>query len=320
MLNMVRVVLSIIVFAGVAEAKLQALIIDGQNNHAGWPKTTVMMKQYLEDSGLFTVEVARTKYTWKGDREAAFLPLAGARETEDLPKSTPDPDFKPDFATYDVVISNFGNNAAEWPAETKTAFEAYVKNGGGFVVVHAADNAFGKWDEYNRMIGLGGWGGRKQENGPYVFYTNEGELVRDAETPGGCGKHGPSHNIPITIREKNHPITEGMPEKWLTAKDECYALLRGPAENMTILATGKDMSGKAPTDRHEPALMVIDYGKGRVFHTILGHDDFSCEGVGFITAFCRGTEWAAIGKVTQPIPKDFPTAEKPSTRSFVLNK
>ncbi|MCG8687743.1 MAG: ThuA domain-containing protein, partial [Desulfobacterales bacterium] len=113
---------------------------------------------------------------------------------------------------------------------------------------------------------------------------------------------------------------EGMPKVWLTTKDECYAKLRGPAENMTILATGKDMSGKAPTDRHEPILMVVDYGKGRIFHTTLGHDDYSCEGVGFIVSFIRGVEWAATGKVTLPIPEDFPTADNPSKREFILKK
>jgi type 1 glutamine amidotransferase len=302
-----------------AEAKLKALIIDGQNNHAVWPKSTIMMKQYLEDTGLFEVDIDRTCFTWKAEREKAFLPLAGVNETKDLKKPKSDPDFKPSFSDYDVVISNFGNSAADWPESTRMALETYMKAGGGFVSVHAADNSFGKWKEYNKMIGLGGWGGRNEQHGPYVYYTNEGELARD-EAPGKCGSHGPAHQIPITVRDPDHPITKGMPSVWLTTKDECYAKLRGPAENMTILATGKDMSGKAPTDRHEPILMVIEYGKGRVFHTTLGHDDYSIEGVGFLISFTRGTEWAATGKVSQPIPQDFPTSEKTSRRDFVLQE
>jgi type 1 glutamine amidotransferase len=87
---------------------------------------------------------------------------------------------------------------------------------------------------------------------------------------------------------------------------------------MTILATGKDMSDTAPTDRHEPILMVLNYGKGRIFHTTLGHDDYSLEGVGFIVSFLRGVEWAATGKVTQPIPDDFPTSENATSRPFEL--
>jgi type 1 glutamine amidotransferase len=300
-----------------AEAKLKALIIDGQNNHTVWPKSTIMMKQYLEDTGLFEVDIDRTRFIWKSSREKDFLPLAGVGGTEDLKAPKTDPDFNPSFEKYDVVISNFGWKAADWPEATQKALEVYMSKGGGFVSVHAANNSFPKWEEYNKMIGLGGWGGRSEKDGPYVYYDNEGELVRDTSA-GGSGAHGPQHLIPITVRVADHPITQGMPKVWLTTKDECYAKLRGPAENMTILATGKDMSGKAPTDRHEPILMVVDYGKGRVFHTTLGHDDYSIEGVGFLISFTRGVEWAATGKVTQPIPSDFPTSENASSRSFVL--
>ncbi len=299
------------------DAQLRALIVDGQNNHTVWPKSTIMMKQYLESSGLFVVDISRTQYTWKAEQEKAFLPLADVGDSEDLKEPKQDPDFSPDFDQYDVVISNFGWKAADWPEETQEKFEAYIEGGGGLVSVHAADNSFPSWPAYNKMIALGGWGGRNESAGPYVYYTNEGELVRD-ESPGNAGSHGPQNEILITIRDKDHPITRGMPATWLTTKDECYAKLRGPAENLTILATGKDQSDKPPTDRHEPALMAISYGEGRIFHTTLGHADYSFESVGFIVSFLRGVEWAATGNVTQPIPKDFPTASKATKREFKL--
>ena len=100
-------------------------------------------------------------------------------------------------------------------------------------------------------------------------------------------------------------------------KDELYQELRGPAKNMTVLATAfADKEGNAApwapeqvgSGRHEPALMTIDYGKGRVFHTILGHTDYSMECVGFITTLQRGAEWAATGNVTQAVPDDFPSS------------
>jgi len=301
------------------EAKIKVLIVDGQNNHEVWPKSTIMMKQYLEETGMFTVDIKRTKYTWKGQREKDFLPLAKVGQTEDLKDPKADPDFILSFKKYDVVISNFGWGAADWPEATQKAFEKFIEAGGGFVSVHAADNSFPTWAAYNKMIGLGGWGDRNEKDGPYVYYTNDGQLVRD-NTPGPAGTHGPQHMIPVTIRVPDHPITKGLPKVWMTTKDECYAKLRGPGENMIILATGKDMSGKAPTDRHEPILMVLTYGKGRIFHTTLGHDDYSFEGVGFITTFLRGVEWVATGKVTQPVPADFPTAEQSTSRNFVLKK
>lgn len=299
------------------DAQIKVLIIDGQNNHAVWPKSTVMMKQYLESTGLFSVEVQRTKFTWKGTEEEEYLSLAGTRASTDLDEPAADPDFKPKFRKYDVVVSNFGWKAAAWPESTRKKFEKFVAKGGGFVSVHAADNSFPEWPAYNQMIGLGGWGGRNEKDGPYVYYTNEGKLIRD-NAPGRGGQHGALHEFPVTIREQEHPITKGMPEVWMTTADECYAKMRGPAEEMTVLATGKDQSEKAPTDRHEPVMMVIDYGNGRVFHTTLGHNTRSFEGVGFISSFLRGVEWAATGKVTQELPDDFPDAEAATSRSFIL--
>ena len=56
-----------------AAEKLKALIVDGQNNHEVWPKSTIMMKHYLEETGLFAVDVVRTRFIWKSEREAGYL-------------------------------------------------------------------------------------------------------------------------------------------------------------------------------------------------------------------------------------------------------
>jgi hypothetical protein len=302
-----------------AAGKLKALIVDGQNNHLVWPKSTIMMKQYLEQTGLFEVDIARSRYLWKAEREKDYLPLAGVGEAELLSEPKADPDFKPDFTRYDVVISNFGWKAADWPEATRKAFEDYMARGGGFVSVHAANNSWPDWPEFNKMIGLGGWGDRNEKNGPYVYYNADGEIVRDP-SPGGCGKHGPANEFVVTIRDHTHPITRGLPDFWMHTRDECYSTLRGPAENMTILATACDSPELQAAGRHEPMLMALTYGKGRVFHTTLGHDTEAFEGVGFITTFLRGTEWAASGQVTLPIPADFPSADHPSARPWKLTQ
>ena len=296
-----------------AENKLRALIIDGQNNHDAWPKMTVMFKNYLEDSGRFTVDVARTRYLWKAERFKQYLSMVDAVEGEMLKEPKADPGFKPTFSKYDVVINNFGFKAAEWPAETRRALEDYMRGGGGLVIVHAADNCFPEWKEYNRMIGVGGWGGRTAAHGPYLYYNNAGELVRDP-SPGKCGAHGKRSEFLITMRNLDHPITKGLPSEWLTSLDECYSFLRGPSENITVLATACDRPELQNAGRHEPMLMTIEYGRGRIFHTCLGHDDRSCQGVGFIVTLLRGAEWAASGEVTIPIPADFPDAQKTTYR------
>ncbi len=302
--------------ASPAAEKLKALIVDGQNNHVVWPKSTIIMRDYLTQTGRFEVDIARTKFTWNGNMEAAFLPLANTGQTEDLPQPKSDPDFKPDFSKYSVVISNFGFKAAPWPEETQRAFEKYMREGGGFVAIHAADNCFPEWPEYNRMIGLGGWGGRSEKNGPYVYIDREGKVVHDPK-PGSCGAHGPLSDFLITTRSRTSPITKDLPEHWMHASDECYSLLRGPAEELEILATAAEPQKLRDEGRNEPMLMTIGYHKGRVFHSTLGHHTESFECAGFKLTFLRGTEWAATGKVSlTEIPADFPKADAVSKVPF----
>ena len=269
-----------------ASAPMKVLIVDGQNNH-DWKSTTPVMKRLLEETGLFAVDVATS-------------PLQGGDMSG----------FKPAFSAYAVVLSNYNGDA--WSRETQTALERYVRNGGGLVVVHAADNAFREWKEYNRMIGLGGWGGRNEKDGPYVRWK-DGRITRDM-TPGPGGSHGAQHEFAIDIRDPNHPITRGLPPRWMHVKDELYDRLRGPAENLTVLATAFSDPKTNGSGAHEPQLMAIAYGNGRVFHDALGHGPEAMRGVGFIVTLQRGTEWAATGKVTQRVPADFPTATEARRR------
>ncbi len=275
--------------SGFAADKHRALIVDGQNNHGVWPKTTQMMKRYLEETNLFTVDVATT-----------------------APKGT-DENFKPEFSKYQVVVTNY--NGAPWPKETQNNFIDFVHNGGGLVVIHAANNSFADWPEYNEMIGLGGWGGRNEKSGPYVYLDADGKVVRD-ETKGPGGHHGSQHPFSVVTRDLEHPITKGLPREWLHVKDELYDKLRGPGSNMHVLATAYASPEQGGSGRHEPMLFTVTYGKGRIFHSPMGHGDYSQECVGFICTFQRGTEWATTGKVTIPVPADFPTAEKISQRPF----
>jgi len=310
----------LLLFSGTINAQspapIRALIIDGQNNHGAWPKTTMMIKKYLEDTKRYSVDIARTKFTWQGDDLLSKYPLNDGVVRESKKSGVADPDYKPDFSKYNVVINNFGHGAAPWPDETKVAFEKFVANGGGLVILHAADNSFGDWEQYNKMIGLGGWGDRNEKSGPYVYLNAEEKMVMDP-SPGKGGSHGSQHEFSLVVRDTEHPITKGLPKTWLHTKDELYDRLRGPAQNMKILATSFSSKAQGGTDRHEPMIMTIDYGKGRVFHTPMGHADYSMECVGFITVLLRGTDWAATGTVSDStVPKDFPTIEKSSQRKF----
>ena len=245
--------------------KIKVLLIDGQNNH-DWVRCSPVMIDTLNATGRFSI-----------DRSTVTKP--------DIEK------FNPNFADYDVVLSNY--NGERWKKETEEAFVKYIKEGGNLVVVHAANNSFPDWKEFNEMIGLGGWGGRNEKDGPYIYWK-DGKIVKD-HSKGRGGSHGKHWEYKVIIREKDHPITRGLPAEFLQAKEELYDRLRGPGKNMTILATA---FAKGGSERDEPVLMTISYGKGRIFHTVMGHSHTSMKGVAFQETLIRGTEWAATGKVT----------------------
>lgn len=267
------------------ESGYKTLIITGQNNH-NWKASSPVLKQILDETGLFSTEITITPD--KG----------GDMKT-----------FDPDFSKYKLVVIDY--NGDSWSEKTNMAFVEYVRNGGGVVLYHAADNSFPSWKEYNEMSGLGGWGDRNQKDGPYVYYKNN-QLVTDTSAGNG-GSHGKRREFLVRTRITDHPITRGLPVAWLHGTDELYSQLRGPAKNMQIIATAfADSAAGGGTMRDEPILMTIGFGKGRIFHTTMGHADEgggpSMHCAGFITTLQRGAEWAVTGEVTQKVPWDFPSA------------
>jgi len=267
------------------ETVYKTLIITGQNNH-NWKASSPVLKQILDETGLFSAVIMTTPDKG-GDMKA----------------------FDPDFSKYKLVVVDY--NGDSWSEKTNNAFVEFVKNGGGVVFYHAANNSFPAWKEYNEMTGLGGWGDRNQKDGPYVYYKND-KLVTDTSAGTG-GSHGKRREYLVRTRITDHPITRGLPVRWLHGTDELYSQLRGPAKNMQILATAfADSAAGGGTMRDEPMLMTITFGKGRIFHTAMGHADEgggpAMQCVGFITTLQRGAEWAVTGDVTQTVPWDFPSA------------
>jgi type 1 glutamine amidotransferase len=269
--------------------KIQVMLLDGQSAGAyhNWRLTTPVLKKELEETGLFSVTVV-TAPAWGEDFS----------------------NFKPDFGLYRAIVMNY--DGPDWPAELRASFEKYVDGGGGLVIIHAADNAFPNWPAYNEMIGIGGWRNRTATAGPY-WYLKDGKLVSDP-SPGPTGSHGARLPFQVVTRQPGHPIMRGLPSAWIHMPDELYATLRGPGKNMVVLATAHSDPKNKGTDRDEPILMALRYGRGRVFHSTLGHDVAALSCVGFITTFQRGTEWAATGRVTQKVPATFPTANSASYR------
>jgi uncharacterized protein len=265
------------------EGLINVMILDGQSGGAyhNWRLTTPVLKKELEETGLFSVTV-----------------VTAPTSDEDFSG------FEPNLDHYQAIVMNY--DAPDWPADLRARFEKYVSSGGGLVIVHAADNAFPNWPAYNEMTGIGGWRNRSQDAGPY-WYIKDGKLVSDP-SPGPAGQHGARLPFQVKTQQPEHPIMKGLPPVWMHYPDELYGMLRGPGKNMTVLATAYSDPKNKGTGYDEPMLLVLHFGKGRIFHTIMGHDVAALSCVGFATTFQRGTEWAATGKVTQTVPLAFPTA------------
>lgn len=251
------------------------------------------MKQTLENSGSFTVDIAISPE--KGQDMSSFII---------------------DFTPYKLVILDY--NGDVWPEETQKRFVEYAKKGGGIVIYHAANNAFPLWKEYNEITALGGWENRNETSGPWAYWKND-ELIKD-ESPGNGGSHGSQHEFVLTARDTQHPIMRGLPKKWKHTKDELYDRMRGPGNIKSVLYTAFSDESVNGSGREEPLIFTVDYGKARIFHTMLGHagnsmeDNIAMQCTGFQVTLLRGCEWAATGKVKLPVPTDFPTAESTSVR------
>jgi len=275
---------------------IKTLLITGHTDKwHNWQTTSTYLKAILDAQGIFKTDILMMKDT-----------------------SALDATFSPEFSSYQVVVLNI--NEVKWSDKTKVSFEEFVRNGGGVVSVHETNNAFPEWKEFNLMTGLGGWGMRNEKSGPYYFWK-DGQYITD-NTPGPAGKHGNRVPFVINVRDTKHPITKDLPTKWLHQNDELYGNLRGPVQNMHVLATAFSTKETGGTGKEEPVLFTINYGKGRIFQTVLGHVipnyQDALQDVGFQVTFSRGTEWAATGKVTQKVLPEFPT--ETSVLLYNLNK
>ena len=270
---------------GLQAKPIKVMLLTGRtDNSHKWEVTSPYLKAVLDQQKVFTTDVV-------------LIPSPGKAFDE----------FVPEFSKYQVVVLDM--NMPEWNEKAKAAFVDFVQNGGGVVVIHEANNAFPNWKEFNQITALGGWGNRNEKDGPY-YYWKDGKYVTD-NSPGSGGAHGSRVPYVVNIRDTEHPITKGLPAKWLHQNDELYGNLRGPAQNIHVLATAFSTKETGGTGKEEPVFFTVTYGKGRVFQTVMGHTggDYadSVEDVGFQVTFSRGVEWAATGKVTQKLPTEFPT-------------
>jgi hypothetical protein len=110
----------------------------------------------------------------------------------------------------------------------------------------------------------------------------------------------------LFVLDQKNPITHGLPEHWLHPSEQLTHGQHGPAQGLTILT----YAFSEVSHQGEPMDWVRQYGRGRVYTTMLGHTwkneaNPNLDDLGFQTLLARGTEWAATGRVTLPVNLDW---------------
>ena len=166
----------------------------------------------------------------------------------------------PAIFDYDVLFMHFKDyKPIAREQEIRDNLVKFVKQGKGLVVFHFACGAFGDWPEFEKVAGK----------------------VWDKRTG-----HDRRRVFTVEVVDQDHPITRGM--KDFQADDELYICLVGE-QPVEILATARSEI----TAKDHPMAFVLEYGKGRVFHTPLGHDVRSIEMPGVAELIRRGCLWTA---------------------------
>jgi len=162
---------------------------------------------------------------------------------------------------YDVVVLHFMNWEQPAPGpKARANLQKCVKDGKGLFVVHFGCGAFQDWPEFRNLAGR----------------------VWDPK----ARAHDPGGPFRVNITDVPHPITQGL--KSFEIEDELYTCLTGDRP-VDMLATARSkVDGKI-----YPMAFTFNYGKGRVFHSALGHDVKAISNPGAAELFRRGCAWAA---------------------------
>ena len=236
-------------------APIRVLIISGRNNH-DWRRSSPFCKQVLEASGKFAVDITDNPSVTLANNEA--------------------------LKAYQLFLLDYNGNP--WGLEARANFVAAVRDRGtGVFVLHAANNPFPGWKEYEEICGL---------------------LWRQ-----GTG-HGEFHEFPVTVTQPNHPVMQGI-EDFRTWDELYHGLVNPRGVKYEVLATGYSSKESRGTGQNEPVMVTLTYGKARIFHQILGHvwpgdpngaykgaSMIALDTPAFKTVLVRGCEWAATGQVT----------------------
>lgn len=247
-------------------------------NNHDWRATTPFLRHILDATGRFDVRVTEEPMSLGADS----------------------------LSPYDVLVVNYCG--PRWSPATEKAVEEFVRAGKGMVLIHAASYPFGEMEVLAEHMGRSGVFER-----PWAEWARMAGARWTAEPKTG---HGTRHAYRVTWKDTAHPIASGLDPHFLIS-DELYHNFR-LEPGIHVLATAFDALDKRGTGKDEPLLWTVRYGKGRVFHTALGHDVAAMQAPGFVASYARGTEWAARGSVTLPAKIDLNPKDRDAVRVLLV--
>lgn len=162
---------------------------------------------------------------------------------------------------YDAVVLHFMNWETPSPGEAaRDNLRRFVEAGKGLMLVHFACGAWQDWPEFRNLAGRA-WDPKLRP-------------------------HDPRGPFRVEIADPEHPITKGLQP--FDTDDELYTCLAGERPIHVVAQARSKVDGK-----DYPMAFVLDYGKGRVFHTVLGHDVKAIANSAVPELLRRGCAWSA---------------------------
>jgi len=123
----------------------------------------------------------------------------------------------------------------------RTAFAAWLHEGGVFAGVHSATASEPGWPEFERIVG--------------AVFVEHPEVQRGA----------------VRVEDPGHPSTEGLPPLW-SHEDEWYDFASNPRDRVHVLLTvDEDSYSGGSMGGDHPVAWSHQYGAGRCWYTALGH-------------------------------------------------
>ena len=171
-----------------------------------------------------------------------------------------------ELENYDVIFLHYQNkNQYEHGMEKLEEFRKVIENGTGLVMVHFACGACQRWSEFENICAR----------------------VWDPKLRG----HDKIGTFKVNVIDRKHPIMKNI--NTFESYDELYTCLTGDVPIHVLADATSKIDGKV-----YPMAFTYQYGKGRVFQCLLGHDPKAFnDSVKII--FKNACSWAAGLKVKE---------------------